>query len=101
MRTVSLREGTRAREIYGVPQNKELFACSFELNREYYDAVERAGMRIAGRDDEGGARVVELQDHPFYLGTLFLPQMISKPSRPHPLFLAYLRAVTARRRAAA
>lgn len=93
MRTVSLVEGTNARDVFGAPQSTELFACSFELNREYYDAVERAGMRIAGRDDEDGARMVELPDHDLYLATLFLPQMRSMPDRPHPLFLAYVRAV--------
>lgn len=93
LRTVRFVDGTRAREVFGAPQSEELFACSFELSPNYYDAVERAGMRIAGRDDEGGARVIELPDRDFYLATLFLPQMLSKPERPHPLFLAYLRAV--------
>lgn len=93
MRTVQLADGTKARGIWGASENKELFACSFELSRDYYDVVERAGMRIAGRDDEDGARLIELADHRFYLGTLFLPQILSKPDRPHPLFLAYIRAV--------
>lgn len=93
MRSVRLRDGTRARSAYGVAETKELFACSFELNRDYYGAVERAGMGIVGVDDEDGARVVELPDHPFYVATLFLPQMVSRPGRPHPLFLAYIRAV--------
>lgn len=101
MRTVTLVEGTKVREVFGAPQSMELFACSFELNREYYDAVERAGMRIAGLDDEDGARIVELPDHDFYLATLFLPQMRSNPDRPHPLFLAYVDAVAAAARTVA
>jgi CTP synthase (UTP-ammonia lyase) len=92
MRTVRLADGTKARGVFGAPESRELFACSFELNRAYYDAVERAGMRISGRDDEEGARVVELPDNDFHVATLFLPQMTSTPDRPHPLFLAYVRA---------
>lgn len=92
MRTVSLVDGTQARRLYGTPESDEIFACSFELSREQYDAVERAGMRISGRDVEDAARVVELPDHPLYVATLFLPQMRSTPDRPHPLFVAYVRA---------
>lgn len=98
MRTVRLVDGTKAREVFNAPESTELFACSFELSREYYDAVERAGMRISGRDDEEGARVVELPDHAFYLATLFLPQMASTHDRPHPLLVAYVRAASEARR---
>jgi len=98
MRTVRLADETKAREVFGRSESRELFACSFELNREYYDAVERAGMRISGRDDEDGARIVELPDHDFYVATLFLPQMTSTTDRPHPLFVAYVRAASEARR---
>jgi CTP synthase (UTP-ammonia lyase) len=98
MRTVRLADETKAREVFGAPESRELFACSFELNREYYDAVESAGMSISGLDDEDGARVVELPKHGFFLATLFLPQMISTPDRPHSLFLAYVGAASEARR---
>lgn len=100
MRTVRLVEGTRARAIYGAQEVREIFACSFELSRERYMAVEGAGMRIAGYDDDDGARIVELTDHDFYVATLFLPQMLSRAKRPHPLFIAFIQAaVHARQRA--
>jgi CTP synthase (UTP-ammonia lyase) len=44
-------------------------------------------------DVERDARIVELANHPFYVATLFLPQISSRPERPHPLIVAYLRAV--------
>ena len=52
-------------------------------------------LKITGVDVEGEARIVELSDHTFYVATLFLPQVSSKPDRPHPLIVAYLRAAIA------
>jgi CTP synthase (UTP-ammonia lyase) len=52
-------------------------------------------LKITGTDVKGDARIVELTNHPFYVATLFLPQISSKPERPHPLIVAYLRAALA------
>jgi CTP synthase (UTP-ammonia lyase) len=49
-------------------------------------------LKITGVDQEGDVRIVELTDHPFYVATLYLPQLSSKLDRPHPLILAFLRA---------
>jgi CTP synthase (UTP-ammonia lyase) len=95
MRTVSLKDGSAARDLWGQAETRELFGCSFELNPEFRDDVEAAGLIVSGEDDEGAARVVELPGRPFFVATLFLPQMLSKPDRPHPLFTAYVAAVVA------
>jgi CTP synthase (UTP-ammonia lyase) len=50
------------------------------------------GMSVAGRDDTGEVRAIERPDHPFFVGTLYQPQLSSTPDRPHPLFVALLRA---------
>jgi len=47
---------------------------------------------VVGTDDEHGARIVELPDHPFFVATLFVPQLTSTADHPHPLILAYLQA---------
>jgi CTP synthase (UTP-ammonia lyase) len=49
------------------------------------------GLRVVGVDQDGEARIVELPDHPFFLATLFVPQLTSRPGHPHPLITAYLR----------
>ena len=92
-RTVTLKDGTAAREIWSVAQTQELFGCSYELNPEFRGDIEGAGLRVSGEDGDGAARVVELPRHPFFVATLFLPQMRSEPERPHPLFTAYVSAV--------
>jgi CTP synthase (UTP-ammonia lyase) len=70
----------------------EQFACSYGLNPQFREKVGKGKLKITGVDVEGEARIVELSDHDFYVATLFLPQISSKPDRPHPLIVAYLRA---------
>jgi CTP synthase (UTP-ammonia lyase) len=62
------------------------------LNPAYAPTLEDGGMRISGTSEDGGTRIVELPDHPFYLATGFLPQYRSAESQPHPLVAAFLEA---------
>lgn len=94
-RTVKLKDGTAAREIWGAAETQELFGCSYELNPDFRSDIEAAGLRVSGEDDDGAARVVELPSHPFFVATLFLPQMRSELGATHPLFTAYASAVIA------
>ncbi len=89
---VRLAAGSRVHAEYGRDEVVEEYRCSYGLDPEYETALERAGLRITGRDAAGAARVVELPAHPFYVGTLFVPQLSSRSDRPHPLFIALLRA---------
>jgi len=73
----------------------EQFACNYGLNQQFREKVGAGKLKITGVDVEGEARIVELSDHDFYVATLFLPQVSSKPDRPHPLIIAYLRAALA------
>jgi CTP synthase (UTP-ammonia lyase) len=71
---------------------QEQYYCNFGLNDDYRGRLEDAGFRITGVDADGDARVFELADHPFYVATLFVPQMRSEPERPHPVVTAFVAA---------
>jgi CTP synthase (UTP-ammonia lyase) len=73
----------------------EEFRCNFGLNPSYRSAILSEPLRVAGVDANGEVRLVELGTHPFFVATLFLPQLSSAPTAPHPLVLAYLRAAAA------
>ncbi len=65
----------------------------FEFNNEYRQLLEEKGMRFSGLSPDGRlVEIVELKDHPFMLGTQFHPEFLSRPNRPHPLFMAFMRA---------
>jgi CTP synthase (UTP-ammonia lyase) len=74
----------------------ENYYCNFGLNPDYEKNLEAAGMRITGRDSDGEARILELGDHPFFIGTLFVPQTRSTETMPHPLIYGFLQAASVR-----
>ena len=82
---IELKPGTLAASLYPQSRIEENYYCNFGLNPDYHAAMEAAGMEISGWDDQGEARIVELADHPFFLGTLFVPQTKSSPESPHPV----------------
>jgi len=89
---VRILPGTLARRVYGQEEVVEQFRCSYGLNPAYRDRMRAGGLTIAGVGPNGEARIVELPSHPFFIATLFLPQLSSSADRPHPLIVAYLRA---------
>jgi CTP synthase (UTP-ammonia lyase) len=70
----------------------ESYWCNYGLSEEWEARLEAGGLRVAGRGADGEARIVELDGHPFFLGTLFLPQLRSSPGSPHPLLAAFAAA---------
>lgn len=64
---------------------------------KYLPLLRRGPLAITGADAEGEVRVIELPDHPFFLGTPFVPQTRSTPERPHPLVLAFVEAAARRK----
>ncbi|MDT8435313.1 MAG: CTP synthase [Gemmatimonadota bacterium] len=95
-----LEEGSRAREIYGVAEVSERHRHRFELNNDYRTHLSQAGLRFSGRSPDGRlVEIIELPDHPFFLATQFHPELRSRPSRPHPLFAAFVAAALRRRQA--
>ncbi len=84
---------TRASQIYGAPEVMVPYYCNYGLNPAFRDAMVQGGLTIAGLDIEGEVRMVELAEHRFFMGMLFLPQFASAPEKPEPLITAYLEAV--------
>jgi CTP synthase (UTP-ammonia lyase) len=76
----------------GAGEVEEQYYCNFGLNPEYRGMLEDGGLRITGVDAEGEPRVFELEGHPFYVATLFVPQTRSEPGRPHPVVTGFVRA---------
>jgi CTP synthase (UTP-ammonia lyase) len=85
--------------IYRSTDIEETFTCSYELNPVYRETLEKTGLKVSGTGVDGAARIVELADHRFFMGTGFVPQLSSEENRPHPLITAFLEeALKARRK---
>lgn len=97
---VRLVPGTLAGHLYGVAETEEDYYCNYGVNPDYLRRLEDGGLRVSGVGAEGEIRIVELHGHPFFVGTLFLPQTRSRPGAPHPLLAGYADVVRARRAAA-
>src|SRR5262245_1221089 len=78
---------------YGTLTAIEEYYCNFGVNPEKIGILKNSPLRITGSDAEGEVRVIELPSHPFFVGTLFVPQTRSTADKPHPLVNAFLRAV--------
>ncbi len=88
---VSIKPGSKGAAACRAERSMEAYYCNFGLNPAYQEHLERAGLEISGKDENGEARIVELASHPFFVGTLFVPQARSVPGNPHPLILAFCR----------
>jgi CTP synthase len=89
-----LQPGTRAAVAYRQELVQERHRHRFELNNAYREVLSKAGMCFSGLSPDGRlVEIAELNDHPFMLGTQFHPEFLSRPNRPHPLFVAFLDAV--------
>ncbi len=85
---------TKAHAAYQQDMVKERHRHRFELNNAYREPLQAAGMIFSGLSpDEKLVEIAELKDHPFMVGTQFHPEFLSRPNRPHPLFVAFLKAV--------
>ena len=88
-----LTEGTRSRRVYGAEEISERHRHRYEFSNSYRDAVQAAGMTLAGLSPDGRlVEIVELKDHPWFVGAQFHPEFKSRPDRPHPLFYGFVRA---------
>ena len=93
--TIKILPVSLVHRAYGRDEVTEQFACNYGLNPQFRDKVEKGQLKITGVDLDGEVRAVEVVEHPFYVATLFLPQISSAPESPHPLIVAYLRAALA------
>jgi CTP synthase len=89
-----LVEGSKAYAAYGEALVFERHRHRFEFNNLYRKELEEAGMAFSGLSPNGRlVEIAELHNHPFMLGCQFHPEFRSRPTRPHPLFSAFIRAV--------
>ncbi len=93
-----LQPGTKAAAAYNQEVVEERHRHRFEFNNAYRKRLAEAGMVFSGLSPDGRlVEIAEIRDHPFMLGTQFHPEFLSRPNRPHPLFVAFLRAAAEKR----
>ena len=88
-----IEEGSLAYRIYGKPLISERHRHRYELNNDYVARLNEAGMRTSGRNPETGlVEIVEIPEHPFFIGVQFHPEYKSTPENPQPIFVAFVKA---------
>lgn len=92
-RVVNLVAGTRIAAILGAAPRTERYFCSYGLDHRYESRLTAGGLVVSGRDDDGEVRLAELPDHPFFVGSLFQPELSSTRSWVHPLIAGFIQAV--------
>ncbi|KKS18174.1 MAG: CTP synthetase [Candidatus Uhrbacteria bacterium GW2011_GWB1_41_7] len=92
-----LKKGTTAQKAYGGEMISERHRHRYEVNNEYRDELEKAGLVISGiSPDDHFVEIVEIKDHPFFVGTQFHPEFQSRPLTPHPLCVGLMKAAKQR-----
>ena len=92
---VTLAPSSRLAAVYGSPTATERTTCNYGLEPSHAHIVTEGGMVAAATDRTGEVRAVERPDHPFFVATLYQPQLSSWPGRPHPVWRAFVAAVLA------
>jgi len=88
-----LVEGSRAAQIYGSTSISERHRHRYEVNINYREQLEASGLIFSGLSPDGVLpEIVEIPDHPWFVGVQFHPELKSKPFDPHPLFTSFIRA---------
>ncbi|MFZ1414770.1 MAG: CTP synthase [Defluviicoccus sp.] len=88
-----LKPNTRARAIFGVDRISERHRHRYEVNNNYLGTLERCGLVFSGMSPDGLLpEMVEVTDHPWFIGVQFHPELKSRPFEPHPLFASFIRA---------
>ena len=90
----TLKPGSKAAQIYGTDQISERHRHRYEVNNAYRDTLRDFGMRCSGLSPDGSlVEVIELPNHPWFIGCQFHPELKSRPMDPHPLFASFIKAV--------
>jgi CTP synthase (UTP-ammonia lyase) len=92
---INVKRDTRAHQIYQQETITEHYYCNYGLNPQFQTEIQNVGLLISGIDETNEARILELPKHRFFIATLFVPQLFTNGSDPHPLIAAYLKAAIA------
>lgn len=88
-----VKPGTKGFEAYGEEFVRERHRHRYEVNNEYVDQIEKAGLKVSGINPKRNlVEMVELDDHPWFLAVQSHPEFLSKPNKAHPLFQAFIKA---------
>jgi CTP synthase len=88
-----IKKGSKAFQVYGKNQISERHRHRFEFNNKYLKQYEEAGMIASGINPDGNlVEIIELKDHPWFVGTQFHPELKSTVMNPHPLFMKFIKA---------
>ena len=88
-----IEEGSNSFEAYGKKYISERHRHRWEFNNQYIEQFEKEGMDIVGKNPKTGlVEIVEIKDHPFFVGAQFHPELKSTVENPHPLFVAFVKA---------
>jgi len=94
-----LMRGSRVETIYSAPDISERHRHRYEVNTRYKGRLEQHGMRFSGMSPDGLLpEIVEYEDHPWFIGVQFHPELKSRPFEPHPLFASFIGAAVERSR---
>ncbi|MFF2950738.1 hypothetical protein ACFVVU_05215 [Kitasatospora sp. NPDC057965] len=95
---VRLTPGSLAERVLGAPRTVERYHCGYGLNDAYLERLRAGGLRFSGADDSGQLRILELpaETHPFFLASLFQPELAGDGTRAHPMIRAFAAAAAGR-----
>ena len=88
-----LKKGSKIQKLYGADKISERHRHRYEFNNAYREAMEKAGLEFVGVNKEKNLmEIIELKNHPYFVGSQFHPEFLSRPTRPHPMFLGLIKA---------
>ena len=94
-----LKKGSKVQHAYGSSSIHERHRHRFEFNNKYLEQIENAGLKAVGINPESGlVEIVELKDHPWFVGTQYHPELKSTVMNPHPLFVKFIEAAVSYKR---
>jgi CTP synthase len=88
-----LKKGSKVRNIYGKNKIQERHRHRYEVNLSFRNELEKVGMKFVGMSPDGYLpEIIELKNHPWFVGVQFHPELKSRPFNPHPLFSSFVKA---------
>ena len=93
IRHINVDKNSKVYSIYGKTEIVEKYNCSFGLNKDFQNLLNKNGFKVIGNDVNGEARIMSIENNMFFIATLYQPQLSSTYENPHPLIVEYLSSV--------